>query len=141
MTGSQKALCVFAWITIAYGIIDILIGAAVIVSGAMIGSDMTFQGDGVSLDGTSAGMIVGMGAIVPGVVMVIVGVLGLRGAKSPSKIGPFWTLALIGVILNALELVSQLFGGDLTSVIGAIFGFALVLACFILANNIKKQLP
>lgn len=133
-TSSQTALKVLS-------IIGIVVGAIIAVSGIVLTvgangfamSQASSSGAGIAVLGTIGGVVL----IVAGVFNVVVGVFGVRGANDPSKIGVFWVLCIIGIVLNALGLIMEATGSGISasSLIGTLF----VVALFILANNIKKQ--
>lgn len=133
-TSSQTALKVLS-------IIGIVVGAIIAVSGIVLTvgangfamSQASSSGAGVAVLGTIGGVVL----IVAGAFNVVVGVFGVRGANDPSKIGVFWVLCIIGIVLNALGLIMEATSSGISasSLIGTLF----VVVLFILANNIKKQ--
>lgn len=125
---SQKILKVLSIIAIAAGVIGVLGGLWFAVA-------MDSAGDSNSLLlGTAGGGVI----IVMGLVNLIIGWLGLRGANDPSKIGPTWVLSLIGLIFYVIMLLVGFYAdGTLHAhILGSGIG---VLIIFILANNIKHQ--
>ena len=72
-----------------------------------VGSDQLF---GVSVDTGIATVgvlitIIGVVALLSGVLDIITGALGLRGAKDPSKLGPYLVLCWISLVLAIVSLV------------------------------------
>lgn len=125
---SQKVLKVLSIIAIAAGIIAVVGGIWF-----MVAMD-TAGGTNATILGTAGGGVI----IVGGLVNLLIGWLGLRGANDPSKIGPTWVLSLIGLIFDAILLILGFIGeGSLNGhALGSLIG---VLIIFLLANNIKNQ--
>lgn len=133
-TSSQTALKVLSIIGIVVGAIIAVAGIVLTVGANGIAlSQSSYSGAGVAVLGTIGGVIL----IVAGAFDIVVGAFGVRGANDPSKIGVFWVLCIIGIVLNALGLIMEATGSGISasSLIGTLF----VVVLFILANNIKKQ--
>ena len=64
----------------------------------------------------------GGGTIVGGIVDLVIGLLGLRGAKNPRKVGPFFVLCIIGLVLGLVGLGMSLAQGtfDLWSLVSVV---------------------
>lgn len=143
MTGSQKAIKVVSIIVIIVSILSILAGLASCVGGfaGVAASEGASQSDQEML-ALGAGLLFVLGgtAIVSGVIDLIVGLLGLRGAKNPDKIMPFFVIAIIGVVFAVLNLAGCFTSGQLdgTSIVSAIVQLALMALCVYLANNVRK---
>lgn len=138
MSGSQKALKVISIVLIIWAVITILIGAFLAAGSAMPGmSDQSIDVSGTALNASSAALALGVGTVVGGVINLIIGFLGLRGAKNPKKIGAFLVLCIIGLILGIAGIVLNVMNGafqwtDLVSVV-------IVIVCTILAFSVRKQ--
>ena len=78
--------------------------------------------------------------ILSGVIDLIVGILGLRGAKDPKRIGTFFVIAVIGLILAVVNLTITVATGqtDPGSLSAPIAQIVVMLVCVILANNIRN---
>lgn len=133
-TSSQTALKVLSIIGIVVGAIIAVLGIVLTVgANGFAVSQASSSGAGVAVLGTIGGVVL----IVAGAFDIVVGAFGVRGANDPSKIGVFWVLCIIGIVLNALGLIMEATGSGISasSLIGTLF----VVVLFILANNIKKQ--
>ena len=77
------------------------------------------------------------GTIVGGIVDLVIGLLGLRGAKNPRKVGPFFVLCIIGLVLGLVGLGMSLAQGtfDLWSLVSVV----IVAVCLYLSAQVKKQ--
>lgn len=133
-TSSQMALKVLSIIGIVVGAIIAVLGIVLTVgANGFAVSQASSSGASVAVLGTIGGVVL----IVAGAFDIVVGAFGVRGANDPSKIGVFWVLCIIGIVLNALGLIMEATGSGISasSLIGTLF----VVVLFILANNIKKQ--
>lgn len=142
MTGSQKAIKVLSIIVIVVAILSIVAGLVTCAGGAagvMAGADASAAEQQLAL-GTGVLFVLAGGALVSGIIDLIVGLLGLRGAKDPNKIMPFFVIAIIGAVFAALNLIGCFTSGQLdgTSIASAVVQLALMVVCVILANNVRK---
>lgn len=138
MSGSQKALKVVSIIVIIYAILMILLGAFLCFGASLPGiAGQAIDVDGSALDAAAVSVILGVGSLVSGVVYLIIGLLGKRGAKNPQKIGPFFVLSVIGVILSIASAVLGIMQGSFP--LSQFVGLLIVILCAVLAFNIKKQ--
>lgn len=128
-TGSQTALKVLS-------IIGIIMGVLAIVFGVVIAAGFTSFVDPTMFVGIAAA-VWGALMIIEGIIYIVIGAFGVRGANNPSKIGVFWVLCLIGVIIEALGVVMSLVSSRVTA--DGIISLLFVIIMFMLANNIKKQ--
>ncbi len=79
--------------------------------------------------------------IVSGIIDLIVGILGLRDAKGPKKIGGFFAIAVIGLIIAAINLAFTVFASeqlDFATLSAPIAQLVVMLVCVILANNVRN---
>lgn len=127
-TGYQKALKVISVIAVILAILVIIFGILLIISGGIIGaafqdptvaaevtSNYNDQGTGISAQDAvyltaGFGVLGGIVVIIDGVISLIVGILGIRGANNPAKIGPFKVFAIIGLICSLLWILILAFG-------------------------------
>lgn len=90
----------------------------------------------------SAGLlfILAVISIISGVIDLIIGILGVRGANNPEKIGPFFVIAIIGLVLCALGIIFTLASGvtDISTLSSSLVQLILLICCVVLANNIRK---
>ena len=99
-------------------------------------------GETIDVNGTAEAANVmaaalGGGTIVGGIVDLVIGLLGLRGAKNPRKVGPFFVLCIIGLVLGLVGLGMSLAQGtfDLWSLVSVV----IVAVCLYLSAQVKKQ--
>ena len=138
MSGSQKALKVISIILVIWAIIGILLGAFLAAGSAVPGlSAESIDMDGTTMNMSTAALGFGIGIIITGVIDLIIGHLGLRGAKNPHKIGLFFVLCIIGLVLGVIGLVMNIMQGAFqwTSLVSVL----IVAMCTFLAYSIKKQ--
>lgn len=122
-----------------------LVGAALLIPNlAYVNADFpNVEGaDRATVAAGAALMLVFSGIlIVSGVIDLIVGILGLRGAKDPKRIGGFFTIAVIGLIIAAINLAFTVFASeqlDFATLSAPIAQLVVMLVCVILANNVRN---
>lgn len=145
MTGSQKALKVISIIVIILAVLCIIAGALLLIPNLAYveaGFPNVEGTDQLTVAaGTAFVLLIGAFILVSGVIDLIVGILGLRGAKDPKKIGGFFAIAVIGLILAAINLAITLFSGqqlDFAALSAPIAQIVVMLICVILANNVRN---
>ena len=154
MSSTQKTLRVICIIIIVFAVIGILAGLAVMGLGGLIGgvsatdpSALSTSIDGLTAEetaalGVGAGVftgVIGFIVVISALIDLLIGILGLRGAKDPAKIGPFSVFCIIGIVLNALSLIAGVAqGSDASTIISSIISLALVIWCYVLARKIKE---
>ncbi|MEF9876542.1 MAG: hypothetical protein RR772_06505, partial [Gordonibacter sp.] len=67
----------------------------------------------------------------------IIGFLGLRGAKNPRKVGPFFVLCIIGLVLGLIGLGMSLAQGSFDP--SSLVNVAIMAVCLYLASKVKQQ--
>lgn len=138
MSGSQKALKIISIILVIWSIIVILLGGFLAAGSAVPGmSAESIDMGGSTMDMASAALGFGIGILIGGVINLIIGLLGLRGAKNPHKIGLFFVLCIIGLVLGVVGIVMNVMQGAFqwTSLVSLV----IVAVCTYLAHAIKKQ--
>lgn len=139
MSGSQKALKVISIILIVWAVLGMLLGLFFAGGSLMPGiADQAVDvGDGSTVNLAAAAMGLGILAILSSLVYLVVGVLGLRGAKNPRKIGAFFVMCVIGLVLAIIVIALDLMNGrfDWTNLLD----LAIIVVCTVLAQKIKKQ--
>lgn len=138
MSGSQKALKIISILMIVWAIFTILLGALLAAGSAVPGmSAESIDLEGSTMDMATAAVALGVGIIVGGVINLIIALFGLRGARNPHKVGAFFVLCVIGLILGIVGLVMNIMQGTFqwTSIVGMV----LLIVCTLLASNVKKQ--
>lgn len=144
MSGSQKVIKIVSVITIILAILAILLGLASCGLGGLAVGGAATDPNSVS-DEVYGGMALLLGAgaflVVGGIIDIIVGVLGLRGAKDPNKIMPFYVFAIIGLVFAILNLAMMLFGGafDATSMTSTVVQLVLMIILVACAHNVSKM--
>ncbi len=140
MSGSQKAIKVLSIISIVFGVIGIVFGLLAFAGAGVIGNQMvTYQG--VSYSAGALSIAGGFMLLIDGILDIVVGWLGLRGAKDPAKIGPFYVLCWIEVILVVVGFACMLFNGAAigNAIVSLVGNIIVPLILLILARNIKNQ--
>ena len=136
MTGSQKAIKIISIILIVVGIVALIAGLLTFAGGmALVGAGAEASSIDQQFYVSSAGLffVLGAGALISGI-------FGLRGAKDPRKIGPFFVFSIIGLVLSILNLIISLTSGvsDLTTIGSNIVSVALLIGCVVLANKVRQ---
>lgn len=92
-------------------LLAIVIGIAAVATAAIM---FLFASDAASLmeDGTIMAQVSGVVLGVAGVFEVITGILGVRGANSPSHLKPFIVMATIMCFVNLFEVGMAFMGGE-----------------------------
>ena len=156
MSGSQRALKIMSIIIIVISIFMILGGLFAMAGGALLsmddygnmsaisaGLDPGLYGGDVTMTVGEAGVLTMQLSIlitVIGVVKLIVGIFGLRGANDSAKIGAFRTIAVIGVVLALVDLGYIVITGALGMISPALLiNTILIIVCLGLSNTIKKE--
>lgn len=145
MTGSQKALKVISVIVIILAVLCVLAGVALLIPNiAYVEADFP-NVEGADRATVAAGaalmLVISAVLIVSGVIDLIVGILGLRGAKDPKRICGFFALAVIGLIIAAINLAFTVFASeqlDFATLSAPIAQLVVMLICVILANNVRN---
>ena len=133
-SGAQIALLVLSILGIIASALCILTGLAFIFFGSSAAVSQIMADAGyVATFAAVAGVLF----VVVGLVDLIIAIFGVRGANNAEKIGGFWVLCIIGLVVNVISLVSTIYAGrdPSTEITGVLF----VLIMFILACSIKKQ--
>ena len=149
-SGSQKALRVISIVLVVFAVISIVLGLAFLaLIAAGLGTDAVNAMDPNDPDlvaGIAVGLVLGVVLVGSGVVDLVVGALGLRGARDPRKVKPFFVLCVIGLAIEVAGDVWLAAQGMLSS-IGASGAVELLVigACTWLAraaaSRRKRELP
>ncbi|MEG2212250.1 MAG: hypothetical protein RRX88_07190 [Raoultibacter sp.] len=140
-SSAQKWLRILSIILIVLSIFSILGGLFMLIGGSAVGAsiiDTASNEEAMVVGLTLAGGII---LLVSGIVDLVISIFGLRGAKNPKKIGAFFVLAIIGVVVAALGLISTLTSGslDAVSIVGGLISLAFPLLGLYFASQIKKE--
>lgn len=140
MSGSQKAVKVISIISIVFGVIGLLLGI-MMIAGAGLLNGQTVAAEGEVFNASIAAIAFGILFFVSSVLSIVIGALGVRGANDPAKIGPFYVICWIDVVLEVIQ-----FGGNLATGSGAassigylIGGLIIPVILIILCKKIKEQ--
>lgn len=140
---SQKVLKVISIIMIVVGAIAIVISAMMLVGGIAAVNYGTVPDVSPEDAETVTVVAIGLGimGIISGIVNVVIGIFGVRGANNPQKIGVFFVLCIVGLVLMAINTVYQFATGavDSSGVISAFLGYVCPVIVTMLAHNVKKE--
>lgn len=151
MSGSQKAIKVISIIAIIIAIITIVISAPTFgITYAFVNdpsglSSLNGFDEAYASMGAALVLAVAALAVVSGILSLLVGIFGLRGANDPMKILPFFAFAIIGFVCSIIGLIVTLVVAaasgtfDMQSIISSVVQVVVMLVCVMLANNVRKQ--
>ena len=136
MSGSQKYIKIVSILNIIGGALFVLFGILGFLGKGIVGNEALIEEAGDA----SAPMIANIFLIfmiASGIFSLIIGILGVRAANDPSKIGPVFILGVISLIISVVNVFVGIFGGNFSiySLIECVPP-ALMTWC---ANNVKKQ--
>ena len=137
MSGSQKYIKIISILNIIGGAFYVLIGILGFLGKGLVSNEALIEQAGGDSSAPMAANVFLIVMIVIGLFSLIVGVLGVRAANDPSKIGPVFTLSIVSLAISVINLFVGIFGGNfsLHSLIECVPP-ALMTWC---ANNVKKQ--
>ena len=137
MSGSQKYIKIVSILNIIGGAFYVLIGILGFLGKGLVGNEALIEQAGGDSTAPAAANVFLIVMIVIGLFSLIVGILGVRAANDPSKIGPVFILAVVSLIISVVNLFVGVFGGNFSiySLIECVPP-ALMTWC---ANNVKKQ--
>lgn len=140
MSGARKALKIMSILTIVMAIIQIITAGLIVFGSSFMVGMQEAELDGTTVDVGVALMGVGIMALVSSVVSLIVGILGVRGANDPTKIGPYKIIAIIGLVLCILQAAMFLFTGQIASYgVSGVLSLVFVAVLVFLAFKIEKE--
>lgn len=142
---SQKVLKVICIIWIVCSAIALVIG--LVASGlgglALYGTGSgEITGSDAATAATTGTIVLGVGivALLSGVIDLVVGIFGLRGANDPKKIKVFFILCIISLVFSGIDVVSTIAQYGMGSeVINTLISCVWPVVCLWLANNIRNQ--
>ena len=140
MSKERKLLKIICFLYILDAIAFLIFGGIMFAGMALLDPADTVSVGGIDFNLQAWSIIFGVWGIVSGVFYLIYAGMGIRGANTPRKIGPFRVLSLVAVIL---ALVGMLLGvaldGVSTDTILYVVSLVFAIACFVLAGKIKEQ--
>ena len=130
MNSYQKLLFVLSILTIISAVSSIILGLAVFGTSNEVAQEVADY---------SANELKGMGIGVglAGIISLITGILGIRGAKDITKIKPVYILAAIATVLGAVSVVTTIMQGQMTA--SYAFSFGATLATFFAAYKLNQE--
>ena len=135
-SGSQKYIKIVGILNIIGGAFYILIAILGFLGKGIVGDEALIKeaGDSNAPAAVNVFLIV---MIIIGLFSLIVGILGIRAANDPAKVGPLFKLAVISLGISVINLFVGIFGGNFSihSLIECVPP-ALMTWC---SNNLKKQ--
>lgn len=136
MSTSQKYIKIIGILNIIGGAFYVLIGILGFLGKGLVSNEALIEqaGDSSAPAAANTFLIV---MIIIGLFSLIVGILGIRAANDPSKIGPVFILGVISLVISVVNLFVGIFGGNFSiySLIECVPP-ALMTWC---AINVKKQ--
>lgn len=146
MSGYRKFLKVISVIEIILAVLTLLIALAsmgVIALGPEL-TDQTLNAGDVTITVGQTFAFLGIIALVSGIIDLIVGILGVRGANNPSKIGAYLVLAGIAFGFDLVELVLAIVSlvqgtADASTLISSLISAAVSGALVYVASKIKAE--
>lgn len=147
MPNHQTALKFVSIILIVIAVLGFIGGALFIAmgaSGASIMKEVATEQDGVAITYGMGSYLIGALLVVSGIVELIVGIFGLRGAKDPSKVGTFYVFAIIGVIYEIVSFAFSCYtyangGLDTSTLLIRAASVIFMGVCFWLAAKVKRE--
>lgn len=136
MSGSQKALKVISIITIVYAVVLLVLGIFMAAGGSLLSGE-TIDVDGTAASASIVAAVLGVTLVIGGVVDLVIGLLGLRGAKNPRKVGPFFVLCIIGLVLGLVSLGMSIAQGSFNP--WSLASLVIIAVCLYLSAQVKKQ--
>ena len=137
MSASQKYIKIVSILNIIGGAFYVLIGILGFLGKGLVGNEALIEQAGGDSSAPMAANVFLIVMIVIGLFSLVVGILGVRAANDPRKIGPVFTLAVVSLIISVVNLFVGIFGGNFSiySLVECVPP-ALMTWC---ANNVKKQ--
>lgn len=134
MSISRKIIKVFSILSVLFGVVVCVF--AVLVALGVFNKELISSGISaadITTDDRAAGIMAG----IQGLIQIIMGWCGIRGANRPSKIGPFFILTVLAIIFYAIILgLAFTSGGPITTVAIRVAWHVFML---IMAFNVRKE--
>ena len=146
-SGSQKVLLVLSILNIILAAFVILASLLTIAGGALVGAVPAEEvADSLAETGLTQGQAsaafsaIGLVILIPGALMLLVGILGVRAANNNQKIMPVWVLSVISLVMWVISIVMAVMNGTVgTDVAPNLVSIAIAVLTFWIANNIKRE--
>lgn len=143
---------IIKWLSVVEIIVSVLLIIASLMScglgslaiaGAGASGSSGAMSDGASLAALGGVVALGVGAagFASSLLGLIVGILGVRGAKDPNKIMPFFVFAIIGLIFQIYNAVVTFMSPtlDASSAISAIASLLVTFVLVYAANKVRQM--
>lgn len=138
-SGSRTALKIISVIVILFALLCLMGGIMLIVGTSMPAmTDELMNIEGQTVLAADAAMAFGVVTVIIGLVNLVIGFLGWRGAKRPAKIGAFLWISIIGFALSIVGLVVD-FMSDTMIAPASVIQIVLIVVCLFLALNIRRS--
>ena len=141
---AKKILKVLGILTIIFAVFELLSGIGMVGCGSLLGSATSVEGvtvdDAAAVAATSGLiMVYGILVLVEGIIELLLGIFSVRASNDFSKIGPAYTLSIVGLILSVIGLIMTFVNGGFTAsdIIGGLVGIAFSGVLFYAAKTIK----
>ena len=146
-SGSQKVLLVLSILNIILAAFVILASLLTIAGGALVGAVPAEEvADSLAETGLTQGQAsaafsaIGLVILIPGALMLLVGILGVRAANNNQKIMPVWVLSVISLVMWVISIVIAVMNGTVgTDIAPNLVSIAIAVLTFWIANNIKRE--
>ncbi len=146
-SGSQKVLLVLSILNIILAAFVILASLLTIAGGALVGAVPAEEvADSLAETGLTQGQAsaafsaIGLVILIPGALMLLIGILGVRAANNNQKIMPVWVLSVISLVMWVISIVIAVMNGTVgTDIAPNLVSIAIAVLTFWIANNIKRE--
>lgn len=142
MSSYRRYLKMISVVEIIFGVLTLLLALAsmgVIALGPELTNE-TVTSDGITLTIGQSMAMFGALSLVSGVIDVLVGCLGVRGANNPEKIGAYFVLVIIAFVFDVIEVVLAIIGGSDASSLASTIMPAIVSGIFVfIAYKVKSE--
>lgn len=139
---AKSTLKVLGILTIIFAVFEILAGLGTTVLGGAMGSLVgTVPAEEAAEAATATGlfMLLGILALVEGVIYLLLGIFSVRASNDFSKIGPAYVFSVICLALSIITLILSLFDAPtVTDIITGIVGIVFAGCVFWAAKTIKE---
>lgn len=138
MANLRSGLKIFAVIIIALGLYDFIGGLVLVFANNTPEiASVILNIRGVEYTIPTAALVFGAIMIFAGLVNLLIGFLGWRGAKNPAKIGPFVWISLVGAIFTIINFIGEIINGSFT--FSTAFDTLFMVVIFATAYSIRKK--
>ena len=141
---AKKILKVLGILTIIFAVFELLSAIAMVGCGSLLGSATSVEGvtvDDAAAVAATSGLITVFGFVVliEGVIELLLGIFSVRASNDFSKIGPAYTLSIVGLALSVIGLIMTFVNGGFTAsdIISGLVGIVFSGLLFYAAKTIK----